>query len=142
MTHSCLVIISHTIPKGAVTLGNISCKCNIPRLQIVSHFVVVVVVVVVVVAASVAESRTDSAFRNNCGNDAINFFLALHSVTSTVQCFGRSANQDPYYPLLCPPQSQFCELLAVPLHSVTPLFLLQCYAFKRCQTSCTKNCPV
>ena len=34
------------------------------------------------------------------------------------QCFAQSANQDPYFPLLGPPRSQFCELLTVPLHSV------------------------
>ena len=47
------------------------------------------------------------------------------------------------YLLLSPPRSQVSELLAVPLHSVTPLFVqLQCYAFKRCETSCTKLCIV
>ena len=45
--------------------------------------------------------------------------------------------------LVSSPRPQFCELLAVPLHSVTPLFVqLQCYAFKRCETSFTKNCLV
>ena len=71
-------------------------------------------------------------------------FSTLRSVTPPVQlvsqCFVRSTNQDPYFPLLGPARSQFCELLAVPLHSVTALFVqLQCYAFKRCETSCTRN---
>ena len=71
----------------------------------------------------------------------------FNSVTPLQQlvsrCFVISANQNPYYPLLGPPRSQFRELLAVPLHSVTTLFVqLQCYAFKRCETSCIKYCLV
>ena len=42
--------------------------------------------------------------------------------------------------LLSSPRSS-SDSLVVPLHSVTPLFVkLQWYAFKRCETSCTKNC--
>ena len=89
------------------------------------------------------EVELSSTFCNNYSN----FQSPLHSVTPlqqlVSQCFARSANQDPYYPLLGPPRSQFCELLTVPLHSVTPLFIqLQCYAIKRCETSCTNNCLV
>ena len=43
-------------------------------------------------------------------------FSALRGVTLPMQlvsqCFARSANQDPYYPLLGPPRSQFYELRA------------------------------
>ena len=100
-------------------------KCNILRQQLVSQYFV---------AASVVESRTWSYFSQRLQH--------LPSVQLVSQCFARSANQDPYYPLLGPPRSQFCELLAVPLHSVTLLFVqLQCYALKRCEISCTKTLP-
>ena len=95
------------------------------------------------VAASVAEEKLDSTFRNEVANDFMDFLNVAQCNTAVqflLQCFARSANRDPYYPLLGPPRSTFCELLAVPLHSVTALFVqLQFYAFK---TSCTQNCLV
>ena len=70
--------------------------------------------------ATLHEVELSSTFCNDCSN----FQSPLHSVTTPpATClarFARSANQNPYYPLLSPPQSQVCELLPVPLHSVTP----------------------
>ena len=86
------------------------------------------------VAHSVTRSRTQFYFLQQLS-------IVIAQCNTPVQRFAQWANQDPYYPLLSPPRSQFCELLAVPLHSVTPLFVqLQCYAFKRCETRCTKYC--
>ena len=74
------------------------------------------------------EVGLSSTFCSDCSN----FQSPLHSVTPLQQlvtqyCFARSANQDPYYSLLGPPGSQVCELLAIPLHSVTP-FSCNCNA--------------
>ena len=45
----------------------------------------------------------DSTFRNDCGNDFIDFFTVAQyntPVQLVSRCFVRSANQNPYYPLL------------------------------------------
>ena len=75
---------------------------------------------IVLLLQAMQEVELDPAFCNDMWQC---FFLVLRSVTPlqqlVSQCFALPANQDPYYPLLGPPRSQFCEFLPIPLHSVT-----------------------
>ena len=113
-------------------------KCNIPRQQLVSQFLF---------CRKHCRKQNLILLFTTFAATILSTFSLLRSITSPVklvsQRFARSANQDPYYTLPGPPRSQFCKLLAVPLRSLTPLFVqLQCYAFKHYETSCTKNCLV
>ena len=133
--------------KGAVTLSrhffmqfccdasctiNLNGKCNIPRQQLVSQFLLLPQVL--------QKVELHSTFRKDCSNDFIDF-SALRSVTSSVQrfsqCFARSGSS------LSSPQSSSVAVLRVtgsPLHSVTPLLVqLQWYPFKCCATNFTKK---
>ena len=79
----------------------------------------------------------DFTYRNDCSNDFIDF-LPLRSVTPNVTpratCLAMLCLVSQSGSLLSSPRSSSVAFLrAVPLHSVTPLFV-------QCETICTKNC--
>ena len=98
--------------QGAVTLSNFPCNLSRNLLRCKLHQNLSSVTYRdsnlsrnVFVAASVAESRTWFYF-SQITTTILSTFSTLHSVTPpppvqlVSQCFARSANQDPYYPLL------------------------------------------
>ena len=114
------------VPQGDVTLCNVlsNLSLNTVATQVAEELHGVTCYLCnlsrnIFVSRSIARSRLSSTFCNDCSN----FQSPLHSVTPlqqlVSQCFARSANQDPYYPLLSPPWLQFCELLFMQLQCYT-----------------------
>ena len=122
--HIAFFPISRPFHRTASTMHPRCAKCNMLRQQRFSHFFV---------TTSVAESRTWFYFSQRLLQW---FYWLLQLCNLSHNAFAQSANQDSSYPLSGPPRSEFCELLVVPLYTVTPLFVhLQCYTIKCCETS-------
>ena len=104
----CGIFLSNLSRNADISRWRIA-RCNMLPLQLVSRHLLLFC------THNVARSRTQFYFLQRLQQLSITVTQCNTPPETCLAMLARSANQDPYYPLLGPPRSQFCEL-----HSVTP----------------------
>ena len=102
--------------KDDITLDNFSCNLLCRKLH---HTETATCLAILLLPQALQKVELDSTFCNNCGNNFIDFFNIAQCNTPCATCLimlcSISQSGSFNYPLLVPPQSQFCENAGNPI---------------------------